>query len=235
MNLTINDKMITPMSGGNVNFYVNGLAQRPKIDWLPGNTEYDYEIVHEETVGRRIVLNAHSFVADFGQTESRTYSHHYDEILGAVFVSGYSGSTDDALFIDEDGAAAHAGVSNQNFVIGKDIHINGKKLISGVNYSAASNNIPTVEIDRSSLHGLETGEMLFTPIGNYDLRVTGKDTTVVSFDSNIISEQVWLNGKKEKQYLGYYKTINNSLLTYNSTIVPHREFVLFGGSEAFFS
>ncbi len=235
MDIKVNNKLITPMSGDTVNFYANGLAQVPKTFFAHQSyRRHDYTVVNEPTKGRKVVMDSNSFVNDFGKASSDIYSHTYDDIQGYTFVSGYSGSSDPLTF-GEAAAAAYAGVPDQDLVIGKDIYLNGKKLISGINYSLSSENPPTVEIDRSTLNGLETGEMLFTPQGDYNLRVTGKNQTVVNFDSNIISEQVWLNGKREKPSLGYYKTINNSLLTYNNTAVPHRVFQLFDGKETFFN
>ena len=125
----------------------------------------------------------------------------YDVITGAQYVSGFTGYV---------GAQT---ITNTNFA-SRDLYLNGKKLISGFDYT--QNSTQTI-LALNSLN--ETGTLLFFPRPTgvtKKLFIEGSNFIDVNFD--LLDERVWLNGLRQQKGIDYIKTPDNSLLNSNTFI-----------------
>jgi hypothetical protein len=172
----INKFSILPTGNGEaVNLYVNGLAE-PFVTSLTSNLTGEFKV-------SGIYLESEDFF-------DRDDIAIYDLVFG-------SSDSVDVTAVDE--AAGYKDLS-YSFVGEKDLHLNGVKLISGIDYSDNSSNI------RVSPQNLSQGQILALPAHDCNLtRYTGCndnnfDTSVPLFD-----EQVWVNGLRQIKLLDYEK------------------------------
>ena len=127
----------------------------------------------------------------FNETASSSDSIVYDYASGDQLLSGYDDpiTGNGTVYID----------SEDHFY--KDIYLNGKKLIEGLNYLRDWGGQATTILKTTFT---ETGHLLFfprvngnTPTGVYHFNAkTGVAVNHVSADFNIVSEQVWLKRVK---------------------------------------
>jgi len=118
----------------------------------------------------------------------------YDYASGDQLLSGY-----------EEPATGRGTVHiNSEDYFYKDIYLNGKKLIEGLNYLRDWGGQTTTILKTTFT---ETGQLLFSPRVNgntptgvfYFNAKTGVAVNHVSADFNIVSEQVWLNGLRQTE------------------------------------
>lgn len=125
----------------------------------------------------------------------------YDVISGEQYVSGFTGHVTPLT------------MTNSNFA-SRDLYLNGKKLISGFDYSQSASQIT---IALSSLN--ETGVLLFLPKTSGAIRhLFIEGSNFINTNFNLFDEQVWLNGLRQKRGKDYIKTPNNSLLNSDNFI-----------------
>jgi len=107
--------------------------------------------------------------------------------------------------------------SNVHFTgeyLNKDIYLNGRKLLSGHEYSQSSTGGKTSYLlDATEIGAVNKGELLFLPQASTDFsRVTG-DSGGESFSvDNVFFEQVWRNGVRQIPGIDYFRAPKNSLI-----------------------
>ena len=123
----------------------------------------------------------------------------YDFISGQQVATSYTGSAGTISLTDA-----------KNF--NKDVYLDGKKLISGIEWSGTAS---AIEIDASSS---ESGTYFFLPLhseaytylsGN---RITGAAAQFINSNTKLINEQIWLDGLRQKEGVDYTKTSTYSIL-----------------------
>ena len=107
--------------------------------------------------------------------------------------------------------------SNVHFIgeyLGKDIYLNGRKLVSGHDYSQSSDGGETSYLLDASKIGVDNkGELLFVPQASDSfVRLTGENGGE-SFDvDSVFFEQVWRNGVRQIPGLDYFRAPKDSLI-----------------------
>lgn len=123
----------------------------------------------------------------------------YDFISGQQVATSYTGSAGTISLTDAK-------------YFNKDVYLDGKKLISGIEWSGTAS---AIEIDASSS---ESGTYFFLPLhseaytylsGN---RITGAAAQFINSNTKLINEQVWLDGLRQKEGVDYTKTSTYSIL-----------------------
>jgi hypothetical protein len=107
--------------------------------------------------------------------------------------------------------------SNVHFTgeyLNKDVYLNGRKLLSGHEYSQSSTGGKTSYLlDATEIGADNKGELLFLPQASTSFsRVTG-DSGGESFNvDNVLFEQVWRNGVRQIPGIDYFRAPKNSLI-----------------------
>lgn len=109
---------------------------------------------------------------------------------------------------------------------GKDVYVNGVKLISGIHYTSAGNDYNILAIET-----LPTGLINFAPRRS-DIYSMYTGSTGVNFNG-ILDEQLWFNGVRLIRGDRYIKTSNQSLRTGNT--LTGFNLLIYSGEESFFN
>lgn len=116
----------------------------------------------------------------------------------------------------------------QTYVSGRDLYLNGQKLVSGVDYSGVGANVVI------STAGLIDGDLCLIPKHLCNLtRYTGSgdnnfDTSIALFD-----EQIWVNGLRQVKELDYIKVPNFSLRYSTFSLDPFPDLIYNNGGQYF--
>lgn len=175
------------VSGTNINVYKNGYAKYSGEDYF--------------TSGTFLIFNSSS---------SNTDTVIYDYATGDQVNSGWTG----------DLAGSNIIIPEEN-LLHKDVYLNEIKLIEGLNYYR-DNISDQTEIDVSTLGS--TGYFLFMPrvngatvTGDMFFKIkTGSATNHFSTNFDIVSEQLWLSGLRQKENTEYF-TVNAQSRLISST------------------
>ena len=145
----------------------------------------------------------------------------YDFISGQQVATSYTGS------------AGTISLTNAKY-FNKDVYLDGKKLISGIEWSGTAS---AIEIDASSS---ESGTYFFLPLhseaytylsGN---RVTGVAAQFVNSNTKLINEQIWLDGLRQKEGVDYTKTSTYSILNSEKYLTGFTD-LIFNNDTGFFN
>ena len=145
----------------------------------------------------------------------------YDFISGQQVATSYTGS------------AGTISLTNAKY-FNKDVYLDGKKLISGIEWSGTAS---AIQIDASSS---ESGTYFFLPLhseaytylsGN---RVTGVAAQFVNSNTKLINEQIWLNGLRQKEGVDYTKTSTYSILNSEKYLTGFTD-LIFNNETGFFN
>ena len=98
---------------------------------------------------------------------------------------------------------------------GKNIFLNGQKLLSGENYTDTASG---PYIWRNTLNNQPTGELAFAPRGNFDARIQNSSTSLTTLADGYVTEQGWFNGQRLKRNKDYLLISENSLLNQGNLI-----------------
>jgi len=107
--------------------------------------------------------------------------------------------------------------SNVHFTgeyLNRDVYLNGRKLLSGHEYSESSTAGKTSYLlDAVKIGADNNGELLFLPQASTDFsRVTGEDGGEAFDVDNVFFEQVWRNGIRQIPGIDYFRAPKNSLI-----------------------
>lgn len=145
----------------------------------------------------------------------------YDFISGQQVATSYTGS------------AGTISLTEAKY-FNKDVYLDGKKLISGIEWSGTAS---AIQIDASSS---ESGTYFFLPLhseaytylsGN---RVTGVAAQFVNSNTKLINEQIWLNGLRQKEGVDYTKTSTYSILNSEKYLTGFTD-LIFNNETGFFN
>ena len=145
----------------------------------------------------------------------------YDFISGQQVATSYTGS------------AGTISLTNAKY-FNKDVYLDGKKLISGIEWSGTAS---AIEIDASSS---ESGTYFFLPLhseaytylsGN---RVTGAAAQFINSNTKLINEQIWLDGLRQKEGVDYTKTSTYSILNSEKYLTGFTD-LIFNNDTGFFN
>jgi len=168
-------------SGENFNLYVNGLAQ-PYVSGFSSSMSGD-------------------FILSGTYVDSQGF---FDSIDSAIYdiVSGYNSITG----ISTGEVSAGTKSLSSSYVAGRDIYLNGAKLISGVNYSGVGSNVVIKTSD------LVDGDLLLLPVHNQNIvRYTGFNDNNFDTSLKLMDEQIWVNGLRQMRYVDYEKLSDYTL------------------------
>ena len=145
----------------------------------------------------------------------------YDFISGQQVATSYTGS------------AGTISLTNAKY-FNKDVYLDGKKLISGIEWSGTAS---AIEIDASSS---ESGTYFFLPLhseaytylsGN---RITGAAAQFINSNTKLINEQIWLDGLRQKEGVDYTKTSTYSILNSEKYLTGFTD-LIFNNDTGFFN
>ena len=107
--------------------------------------------------------------------------------------------------------------SNVHFTgeyLSKDIYLNGRKLVSGIDYSQSSTGGETSYLLDASKIGVDNkGELLFVPQASDSfVRLTGENGGEIFSVDSVFFEQVWRNGVRQIPGLDYFRAPKDSLI-----------------------
>ena len=145
----------------------------------------------------------------------------YDFISGQQVATSYTGSAGTISLTDAK-------------YFNKDVYLDGKKLISGIEWSGTAS---AIEIDASSS---ESGTYFFLPLhseaytylsGN---RITGAAAQFINSNTKLINEQVWLDGLRQKEGVDYTKTSTYSILNSQKYLTGFTD-LIFNNETGFFN
>jgi len=145
----------------------------------------------------------------------------YDFISGQQVATSYTGS------------AGTISLTNAKY-FNKDVYLDGKKLISGIEWSGTAS---AIEIDASSS---ESGTYFFLPLhseaytylsGN---RITGAAAQFINSNTKLINEQIWLDGLRQKEGVDYTKTSTYSILNSEKYLTGFTD-LIFNNETGFFN
>lgn len=150
-------------------------------------------------------------------TAGRINNNRYEIVLNSQEDS--FGNNDFVNFDIVSGASVtgdYAG-SNVHFTgeyLNKDIYLNGRKLVSGHEYSQSSTGGKTSYLLNATQIGADNkGELLFLPQASTDFsRVTGDSGGEAFNVDNVFFEQVWRNGVRQIPGVDYFRAPKNSLI-----------------------
>lgn len=168
-------------SGEFINFYLNGVAQ-PNVQALTSAMTGDF------------IVSGNAIDSDgfFDADDSATY----DIIIGSGSITGLTTADVSAGFK----------TLSQAYVNGRDIYLNGNKLISGIDYSGVGSNININTIN------LIDGDIMLLPKHNMNFfRYTGYNDNNFDTALNLFDEQVWVNGLRQIRGSDYLKVADFSL------------------------
>jgi hypothetical protein len=95
---------------------------------------------------------------------------------------------------------------SSSYVAGRDIYLNGAKLISWVNYSGVGSNVVIKTSD------LVDGDLLLLPVHNQNIvRYTGFNDNNFDTSLKLMDEQIWVNGLRQMRYVDYEKLSDYTL------------------------
>lgn len=191
----------TGYTGSNINFYLNGLYQR-------SGASHDF-----------YKTGTNEIVPTGGIQDSGIYhSNIYDKVTGTANFTGYeSGNT---IYSKQIIAWEH-----------KDLYINGLKMLSGTDHIWYEGAHDSVNIDRSKLHGLPTGEIALVSFIKHDHRFVELNNSLISNPSGFLSPQVWYNGQRIIINKNYKLVSDNSLLANDNKIRFVDSFSVYNGEE----
>lgn len=143
------------------------------------------------------------------------------KVIGLILTSGGSGCVTPPTVTISGGspsvtATAEAFIDQNNYVLSttdpNDIYLAGYKLVSGLDYTQTASNVslvaPQVQNSRYS-----TGNAIFLPrISDNYIHFTGVANQFVNTRTNLVEEQVWLNGKRVVRDQDYVRVSNASLM-----------------------
>jgi hypothetical protein len=189
-------------------YSVSDIYGDPKFEDIQADHEGDYYINDNNAgkdglsaVSERIENNRYEVVLKHSQIDSLGPSDSilFDVVSGASLTGYYQGA-------------------NVHFVgdyLGKDIYLDGRKLMSGHDYSQSSDGGETSYLIDASEIGDNYGDgvLVFVPHASPAFtRVTG-DAGGESFDvDNIFFEQVWRNGVRQVPGINYLRSPKDSLI-----------------------
>ena len=145
----------------------------------------------------------------------------YDFISGQQVATSYTGSAGTISLTDAK-------------YFNKDVYLDGKKLISGIEWSGTAS---AIEIDASSS---ESGTYFFLPLhseaytylsGN---RITGAAAQFINSNTKLINEQIWLDGLRQKEGVDYTKTSTYSILNSEKYLTGFTD-LIFNNDTGFFN
>lgn len=191
-------------SGEFVNFYVNGLAE-PNVAQLTNTMTGDFIVS-----GNFIDSNAFYDQNDYA---------FYDIVLGSGSVTGLSSSdiTNGSKSL------------TSSYVNGRDLYLNGNKLISGIDYSGVGSDIVI------NTTNLIDGDILVLPRHNMNFsRYTGYNDNNFDTSIKLFDEQIWVNGLRQVKNLDYIKVADFSLKYSSFSLDPYPDFI-YNNNTGFFN
>tara|TARA_Y100001973_G_C5206462_1_gene341805 strand:- start:1789 stop:3588 length:1800 start_codon:yes stop_codon:yes gene_type:complete len=197
------DSTYTP--GADINVYLNGLSQVSGDSYVVT----DFNGTTAWSIFSDGDYLAHDAVA-------------YDQVKGDTLVSGFAGNPSSTHNI--------TGVSGEP-VSGKDVYLNGQKLISGEDYQVTTT---TATNDTVQLYaGTLDGELYFMPQAQ-DITsiITGNSSDKVLTDS--VDEVVWLNGVKQIENQDYFR-INECSIARVDKKVKKYTYPIYNNNKRFFN
>jgi hypothetical protein len=197
------DSLFTP--GADINVYLNGVGQ------VSGDSYVVTDFNGSASWG---IFSDGAYVASDAVA--------YDQIVGETLISGFAGNPSSTVNI--------TGVTGEA-VSGKDVYLNGQKLISGEDYTVTTS---TVTNDTVQLFaGTSEGDLYFMPRAQ-DITsiVTGSSSDKVLTDS--VDEVVWLNGVKQVENEDYFR-INECSIARLDKKVKNYTYPLYNNNERFFN
>lgn len=188
-------------------FYRNGLFQRSGV--LSG----------EKIVSGNFYVSGDRTLVPTGVINEDGELDHgiYDLIDGDILFTGYESGTGTWSFTGD--------------YYGKDIYLNGKKLMLLHNYNEINVTTPTTVIVRSTLNATETGELAFVPKKTYDTRLPESSDSIQYNTGGFVTEIVWFNGQRQKRNKDYLIISENSLLNTGEFVRYNDNFSLYEGQE----
>jgi hypothetical protein len=199
----------TGYTGQNFAFYRNGIFQKSGVYDGSQIQSGDFYVSGAD----KIVLTG--TINEDGQLDANVY----DLIDEDIFFTDYQ-SGEGNLFL--------AGQT------GKDVYLNGKKLIILHNYNEiVSGGNPYTVIDRDTLNFTQTGELAFVPKKAFDVRLLEPDgQNSIEYNSNgFVTEIMWFNGQRQKRNENYLIISENSLLNTGEFVRYNDNFSLYEGED----
>ena len=180
-NTNLRYSVLATGSGENLNLYINGLAQ-PYVSAFSSSMSGDFII-------------SGTYVDSQGFFDS-VDSAIYDIVSGTSSITGISAA---------DVTTGTKSIAS-SYVAGRDLYLNGSKLISGLNYSGVGANVVIQTSD------LIDGDLLLLPVNNQNLiRYTGLNDNNFDTSVKLMDEQVWVNGLRQMRYVDYEKLPDQTL------------------------
>lgn len=191
-------------SGEYINFYINGLAQ-------PNVTGFNDSMTGDFIISGGAVYSA----GFFDQNDFAIY----DIVSGSGSITGLSTS---------DISAGSKTLTN-SYINGRDIYLNGNKLISGIDYSGVGSNIVI------STTNLVDGDLMILPKHNANLnRYTGYNDNNFNTNIKLFDEQIWVNGLRQIRELDYLKVADFSLKYSTFSLEPYTD-IIYNNDTGFFN
>lgn len=190
-------------------FYRNGVLQKSGVHDGTEIKSGDYYVSGDNKVVLTGVINE----------ENITDSNVYDFITGDIIYEPYI-----------------SGTGYQNFTgehVGRDVYLNGKKLITLHNYNESTySGVPAIILDKDSLNSTQTGELAFVPKKTFDARLVDGEPYSVDYNvSGFVTEIRWFNGQRLERNTDYLIISENSLLNASEFVRYNDGFSLYEGQN----
>jgi len=142
----------------------------------------------------------------------------YDYISGDILFTEYESGEGVVVFTGD--------------YFGKDLYLNGKKLIILNNYNEIeTGGISGVALDKGTLNSTSTGELAFVPKKDFDARIPEANDSIQYNTSGFVTEIVWFNGQRQRRNEDYLIISENSLLNTGEFVRYNDNFPLYEGQD----
>jgi hypothetical protein len=195
-----------PYSGQKINLDLNGILQEPGINSISLEISGDYYLNEPQNI----------------------YSDNFYELINKDKIIYYEDLYDDEIYIPYSGS--QGGLISGN-VFGKNLYLNGQKLISGINFTGNASN--SIYMNKNTT--LADGTIYaLNDLGNYLTYNTGY-ALPPSFNINYVNEKIFWNGVLQELDVDYKKYSCVSLLTGNFIKNKDNNYIIYSNDTGFFN
>lgn len=193
-------------SGQKINLGLNGILQEPGLSSISLEISGDYYLNEPQNI----------------------YFDNFYQLVDKDKIMYYEDPYDDEVYIQYDGS--RTGLISGN-IFGKNLYLNGQKLISGINFSGDTGN--NVYINLNTTPAVGTIYAL-NDLGNYLTYNTGY-ALPPPFDINYVNEKIFWNGVLQELDVDYKKYSCVSLLTGNFIKKQDNNYIIYSNDTGFFN
>lgn len=188
------------------------------------------------------LIYANGYLLRSGDSDEGMYARVDDYSISASGYSGIDTVVYDLIPTYSQGQVEHV-LSSQaptgirltdSKFLNKDIYHGGKKLISGLHWQHGGSFVDIVDSNYPLASQVEAGVLIFVPVADSFTSVTGEGLNTIDTNTNLLNEQVWINGVRKLKGTDYYSVSQHSQLSYSTRQTPS-ETILYSGQTGFYN